>query len=224
MESPVEREVTILIADDHPIVRSGLRMVFDGKPKFKVIHEAENGDIALQLIRQSKPDVAILDVEMPVMDGFTVAKSVLEESIPVHLIFMTMHKDEQTFNKAMDSGINGYVLKENAVADIVSAVESVIEGKHYISPSLSDYLMQRSRPQAPVSSSVDDLTPAEKNILKLIAEQKTTKTIADELFISPKTVEKHRSNICTKLNLHGAYALLKFAMENKGRVSQANHP
>ena len=214
----MERDVRILIADDHPIVRSGLRLVFDRKPGFKVIHEADNGDVALQLIRQTMPEVAILDVEMPVMDGFAVAQAVQKESLPVSLIFMTMHKDEQTFNKAMDIGIGGFVLKENAVTDIVSAVESVIEGKHYISPSLSDHLMQRSRGHAPASSSIDALTPAERNILKLIGEQKTSKTIADQLFISPKTVEKHRSNICTKLNLHGAYALLKFAMENKGRV------
>jgi DNA-binding NarL/FixJ family response regulator len=214
----VDREIRILIADDHPIVRSGLRMVFDQRPGFKVVHEAENGDVALQLIRQIRPDVAILDVEMPVMDGFAVARSVQEESLPVNLIFMTMHKDEQTFNKAMDIGISGYVLKENAVADIVNAVESVMKGEHYISPSLSDYLLQRSRGQSPASSAVDTLTPAERNILKLIGEQKTSKTIADQLFISPKTVEKHRSNICAKLNLHGAYALLKFAMENKGHV------
>lgn len=211
--------ITILIADDHPIVRSGLRTVLDKHPELKVVHEAENGDSALQLIRQAKPDVAIVDVEMPVMDGFGVARATQDEDLAVHLIFMTMHKDEQTFNKAMDLGVRGFVLKENAVADIVSAIGLVMEGKHYISPSLSEYLMQRSRPQTHTpSSTIDDLTPAEKNILTLIAEQKTTKTIADELFISPKTVEKHRSNICTKLNLHGAYALLKFAMENKGRV------
>lgn len=211
--------ITILIADDHPIVRSGLRTVLEKHPELKVVHEAENGDSALQLIRQSKPAIAILDVEMPVMDGFGVARSVQDEDLAVHLIFMTMHKDEQTFNKAMDLGVRGFVLKENAVADIVNAIRLVMEGKHYISPSLSEYLMQRSRPQAiPPLSTIDDLTPSEKNILKLIAEQKTTKTIADELFISPKTVEKHRSNICTKLNLHGAYALLKFAMKNKGRV------
>jgi DNA-binding NarL/FixJ family response regulator len=184
----------------------------------KVVHEADNGDSALQLIRQSRPDIAIIDIEMPIMDGFAVARVAHDEDLPVNLIFMTMHKDEQTFNKAMDLGIKGFVLKENAVADIVSAVGLVMEGKYYISPSLSDYLMQRTRPHATATSAVDNLTPAEKTIIRLIAEQKTTKTIARELFVSPKTVEKHRSNICTKLHLHGAYALLKFAMENKGQA------
>jgi DNA-binding NarL/FixJ family response regulator len=218
MTSTMQNPITILIADDHPIVRSGLRSVLETSPGLTVVHEAENGDSALQLIRQSKPDVAILDVEMPVMDGFAVARAVRDEAIAVNVIIVTMHNDEQTFNKAMDIGIHGFVLKENAVADIVSAIHSVMEGKHYISPSLTEYLMQRARPSVTTTSAINDLTPAEKNILKLIAEQKTTKTIADELFFSPSTVEKHRSNICTKLDLHGAYALLKFAMENKGRV------
>jgi len=208
---------TILIADDHPVVRSGLRVVLEKDQAFTVLHEADNGDIALQLIRQSKPDVAILDVEMPVMDGFGVARAIQDEAIPVNVIIMTMHNDEQTFNKAMDIGINGFVLKENAVTDIVNAVHLVMDGKHYISPSLSEYLLQRARPQPQATNTIADLTPAEKNILRLIADQKTTRTIADELFISPKTVEKHRSNICTKLNLHGAYALLKFALDNKTR-------
>lgn len=211
------RPITVLIADDHPIVRSGLRTVLEKNPRLRVVHEAENGDSALQLICQSKPDVAILDIEMPVKDGFGVARAVQEENLPVHLIFMTMHNDEQTFNKAMDLGVRGFILKENAVADIIGAIEMVVDGKHYISPSLSEYLMQRVRPGTPTSSALDQLTPAERNIIKLIAEQKTTKAIADELFISPKTVEKHRSNICTKLNLRGAYALLKFALDNKTR-------
>lgn len=209
-------ECSIIIADDHPIVRSGLRMVFDRAPGMRVIHEAGNGDIAIQFIRQAQPDVVILDVEMPVMDGFAVARQVREESLAVHIIFMTMHKDEQTFNKAMEAGISGYVLKENAVADILQAVEAVMQGRHYISPSLSDYLMRRSGHQPPAPSSLDALTPTERRILRLIGGQKTSKSIAEELFISPKTVEKHRSNICAKLNLRGAYALLKFAMENKG--------
>jgi DNA-binding NarL/FixJ family response regulator len=156
-----QNPITLLIADDHPIVRSGLRSVLEKSPGLKVIHEAENGDSALQLIRQSKPDVAIIDVEMPVMDGFAVARAVQDGAIGVNVIIMTMHKDEQTFNKAMDIGINGFVLKENAVADIVSAIHAVMEGRHYVSPSLSEYLMQRVRPPAPVTSAIEALTPAE---------------------------------------------------------------
>jgi len=208
---------TILIADDHPVVRSGLRFVLEKDQAFTVLHEADNGDIALQLIRQSKPDVVILDVEMPVMDGFAVAKAVQAESLDTIIIIMTMHSDERTFNKAMEYDVRGFVLKENAVTDIVKAIRTVLEGRHFISPSLSEYLM-RGKQSTLSGVDLSVLTPTEQTILRLIADQKTTRTIADELFISPKTVEKHRSNICTKLNLHGAYALLKFAMENKGRV------
>ena len=207
---------TILIADDHPVVRSGLRFVLEKDQAFTVLHEADNGDIALQLIRQSKPDVVILDVEMPVMDGFAVAKAVQAESLDTIIIIMTMHSDERTFNKAMEYDVRGFVLKENAVTDIVKAIRTVLEGRHFISPSLSEYLM-RGKQSTLSGVDLSVLTPTEQTILRLIADQKTTRTIADELFISPKTVEKHRSNICTKLNLHGAYALLKFALDNKTR-------
>jgi len=209
-------QYTVLIADDHPIVRSGIRFVLD-KEGFRILHEADNGDIALQLIRQSTPDVVILDVEMPVMDGFAVARAVQEENLSSNLIFMTMHSDERTFNKAMEYDVRGFVLKENAVTDIVKAIRTVMEGKHYISPSLSDFLMQGKK-STPSGADLTVLTPTEQTILKKIAEQKTTKTIAEELFVSPKTVEKHRSNICTKLNLRGAYVLLKFALDNKDLI------
>lgn len=215
------RPVTVLIADDHPVVRKGIRYVIEERPGYNVVHEAGDGAAALEFIRKSLPDIAILDIEMPEMDGLAVAETVHKEELPVRLIIMTMHSDEMTFNKAMDLGINGFVLKENAVADIADAVQSVLDGKYYLSPTLSDYIVRRKTTPAHSTKSttgIDDLTPSERNILKLIAEQKTTKTIAEELFISPKTVDKHRSNICTKLDLHGAYALLKFAFENKNRI------
>lgn len=221
-----ENPVTILLADDHPVVRSGIRFTIEQKPGYKVVHEAGNGAEALQWIRQSMPDVAILDIEMPEMDGFAVAQTVYLENLPVRLIFMTMHNDEDTFNKAMDLGMNGFVLKENATADIMDAVQTVMQGKYYLSPSLSDYLIRRSSPQirdrkkqnSSPTHKLADLTTSELKILRLIADLKTTKSIAAELFISPKTVEKHRSNICTKLDIHGAYALLKFAFENKSQL------
>jgi DNA-binding NarL/FixJ family response regulator len=216
-----KQDVTILLADDHPVVRSGIRYTIDKRPGFQVVYEASDGRAALQFIRQKPPDVAILDIEMPELDGFGVAETVYHEKLPVRLIFMTMHSDEETFNKAMDLGINGFVLKENATADILDAVQTVMEEKYYLSPLLSDYLIRRSsmRPRSAVpTNTIADLTPSERTILRLIADQKTTKSIAAELFISPKTVEKHRSNICTKLDIHGAYALIKFAFEHKNRI------
>jgi DNA-binding NarL/FixJ family response regulator len=218
-----ENTVTILLADDHPVVRSGIRYTIEQKSGYRVVSEAGNGIEALQWIRQSMPDVAIIDIEMPEMDGFAVAETVYHEDLPVRLIIMTMHNDEDTFNKAMDLGINGFVLKENATGDIMDAIVAVMQGKYYLSPSLSDYLIRRSSPHnrdrktqtSTSNNTIASLTTSELKILRLIADQKTTKSIAAELFISPKTVEKHRSNICNKLDLHGAYALLKFAFENK---------
>jgi DNA-binding NarL/FixJ family response regulator len=211
----MDRSIAILIADDHPVVRSGLRTIIGCNPSLQVLYEAGDGDTALQLIRQKKPDLAILDVEMPLMDGFGVAKAIQEEAIPVDVIFMTLHKDEQTFNKAMDVGMKGYLLKENAVTEILDAIVAIAEGKYYLSPALSEHLMRRRT--APVRApGTGELTPAERRVLSLIAEQKTTKTIAGELFISPKTVERHRSNISAKLGLRGAFSLLRYAMENRG--------
>lgn len=212
---------TLLIADDHPVVRRGIRDIIQAESTFRVIKEAGEGQSALKYIRELQPDLALLDIEMPGKDGFTIAKTVRDENLPVRLLFMTMHKDENTFNKALDLGINGFVLKENAVTDIVKAIHTVLDGKYYFSPTLSDYMMRRSSGQQSASDSTDPiakLTPTERKILKLIASQKTTKTIAKELFNSPKTIEKHRSNICSKLDLHGAYALLKFAFDNNDHI------
>lgn len=214
----MNRRASILIADDHPVVRRGIRDIIQTSSDFQVVKEAENGRQAMKYIQEIKPDIALLDIEMPEMDGFAVAKSVRDENLPISLIFMTMHNDEETFNKALDLGINGFVLKENAVTDISEAVKTVLKGKYYFSPSLSDYLMRRTSGLTVPSkeqTSLEKLTPSEKKILKLIANQKTTKTIAEELYNSPKTIEKHRSNICSKLDLHGSYALLKFAFDNK---------
>jgi len=215
------RALTVVIADDHPVVRSGIRHTLENGLACKEIQEAGDGATALKLIRELKPDLALLDIEMPEIDGFAVVESIQNEQLPVHLIFMSMYNDEDTFNKAMDIGINGFVLKENAVIDIVDAVQSVMDGKYYLSPSLSDHLMRRTtghRRSSGIEQILEGLTPTERKILKLIARQKTTKTIAEELFNSPKTIEKHRSNICSKLDLHGAYALLKFAFNNKERI------
>jgi DNA-binding NarL/FixJ family response regulator len=214
--------VSIIIADDHSVVRSGIKNIFGSDPGFQIVHEAGDGASAIQLMRTSKPDVAIIDIEMPEMNGFEIAEAVKNEDLQVRLIFMSMYSDEYTFNRAMDLGIHGFVLKDNAVNSVKDAVRSVMDGKYYICPVFSDYVLKRN-PLRQYSSklpaqSIKSLTPSEKVILGMIAEKKTTNTIAEELFISPKTVDKHRSNICAKLELHGAYALLKFALDTKNQI------
>lgn len=209
----------ILIADDHSLIRQGLRQVLDTESSFKVI-EAENGEQALNQIREHRPDIAILDVEMPIMTGFEVAKQLHHESLSIDVIFLTMFKDESMFNNAMDIGVKGYVLKENTVSEIVSCVKSVLKGNRYLSPEISDLLLQRNEKPAYSATDKDGihlLTPSEKNIMKLLATMKTNQEIAEELNISPKTVKNHRNNICNKLDLSGAHALLKFAIEHDSK-------
>lgn len=206
----------IVIADDHALIRKGLRQVLESQPDFEIM-EAENGAEAIELIREELPDIAILDIEMPEMTGYEVAAKVENESIQVDLIFLTMFKDESIFNRAMDIGVKGYVLKENTVSEIINCIKTVSKGKYYLSPAISDFLIRRNNRLAnPAADSrgIDQLTPAETNILKLLAMMKTNQEIATELSISVKTVQNHRNNICNKLDLSGTHALLKFAVEN----------
>ena len=215
-------EIPIVIADDHPLLRLGLRQIIEQRRDLHVVGEAGNGERALELIEQTKPSVAILDIDMPKMDGLEVAKCISERKMPVEVIILTMYEGEKYFKRAMDVGALGYVLKNNAVAEIGDAIDSVLRGKHYISPSLSEILLKSNKGLQKTSEQrlgISDLTPTERKVLKLVADNKTTKEISDLLFISERTVESHRSNICAKLDLHGQNALLHFALEFKSRLS-----
>jgi DNA-binding NarL/FixJ family response regulator len=218
----MEAEIRIIIADDHPIFRRGLRQVIETDARLKVIGEADDGVMALEQIKEAQPDVVVLDVDMPNKDGFEVARAVRDERLPVEIIFLTMHKDERFFNAALDLGIKGYVLKDSAVTEIIGGIRAVVAGQNYISPPLSNYLINRSRRAVKLveqKPGLSELTPTERRILKLIAEYRTSREIAAELFISTRTVEHHRSNISTKLELQGSHALLKFALEHKSELS-----
>ena len=208
----------ILIADDHPLMRNGLKTVLESEPGFKAIAEAKDGEAAYALLKNNDFDIVTLDVEMPKLSGLEVARKISEEKLPVKIIFLTMYKDEDMFNEAMDLGANGYVLKENAVDDIVDCIKAVAAGSYYISPIISQYLIKREKKFRELSHftpSINNLTKTERMILKLISEEKTTKQISEELFISYKTVENHRANISKKLDLHGTHSLIKFAISNK---------
>lgn len=217
----MKAEIRVLIVDDHPIFRRGLRQVIEMDPHLKVIGEAEDGETALERLQESPVDVAILDVDMPNKDGFEVAQAISEQRLPVEVIFLTMHKDERFFNAALNLGVKGYVLKDSAVTEIISGIKAVAAGQDYISPALSTYLLKRSRRAATLieqKPSLENLTPTERRILKLIAAYKTSKEIADELRISTRTVEHHRANISEKLELKGSHALLKFAIEHESQL------
>ncbi len=218
----MENEIQIVIADDHPIFRSGLRGIIESEPNMKVVADAENGEKAIDQIYEYEPDIAILDLDMPGKDGFAVVNAIEEKRLAVDVILLTMHNSESIFNAALNLGIKGYVLKESAMPEIIDCIKAVINGKNYISPQLTNYLINRKNRSEDLiqdKPSINDLTPAENQILKLIAAEKTSRQIADELFISIRTVDRHRANICLKLNLHGTNALLKFAVANKSLIN-----
>ena len=215
------RPTKVLIVDDHPLFRSGLRQVIESDSRFDLAGEAGDGEAALKFILEKKPDIAVLDVNLPGLTGLEIARQLQAKKNPTRLIILTMHKEEDMINRALDSGVNGFVLKENAVEDILDAIETVAGGGHYLSPSVSGFLVKRrnrAETLAAQKPGLDDLTKAERRILKLVAEKKTSKEIAAELFISPRTVEAHRANISAKLELQGAHSLLQFALENRSSL------
>ncbi|MCS6806099.1 MAG: response regulator transcription factor [Acidobacteriota bacterium] len=214
-------EIRLLIADDHPIFRQGLRQVIERESNLKVVAEVGDGQAALEQIAALRPAIVILDIDMPQMDGFSVARALQKQHLAVQIIFLTVHSEEDFFNEALALGAKGYVLKDSAVTDIVSSIRAVMAGQHYTSPALTSYLVGRRRPSslpAKPRLSLDLLTPTERQILKLIAEYKTSKEIAELLYISPHTVRTHRKNICLKLELQGSHALMKFALEHESQL------
>ncbi len=211
----MSNHVTIVIADDHPLFRTGVKQALERDPSLHVVAEAGDGEEALQLIHKHQPDVVILDINMPKKSGLGVAKELSNQKTSTRMVLLTMYDDEDMLNEAMDLGVKAYLLKDSASMDIVNAVRAVMADRHYISPSLTDNLLRRVSKQ---DSILDVLSPKEKEILLLISESKSTKQIAAQLFLSPKTIENYRFRISEKLDLKGSYSLLKFAMENRSLI------
>jgi DNA-binding NarL/FixJ family response regulator len=217
MSTPDNR-IKVLIADDHPIFRQGLKKVLEEDGKYSIISETSNGTETLEKIRELKPDAALLDIDMPGLNGIEILKSIQIEKIPVKSIILTMYKDEEYFNQAMEYGVFGYLLKDSVVIELIECLDAVESGKHYISPKISDYLLQRSEKQKVLTNAIPQLqllTKTEREVLRHLSENKTSRKIAEEMFISERTVENHRANICSKLGLKGYNALLLFAVKYK---------
>jgi DNA-binding NarL/FixJ family response regulator len=216
--------LTVLIADDHPLFLAGVRKAIESIPAVQVVAEAINGRQALDEIQLQTPRIAILDIRMPELTGIQVLKELRKRNLDTQVIFLTMYDDQETFDEAMDMGAMGYVSKESAVDDMMSAIDAVRFGKYYISPLLMNLMVNRcANPQArseskDPTSCLTLLTAAERRVLKLISESMSSRQIAESLFISLRTVENHRAHICTKLEIHGSYSLLKFALENRTKL------
>ena len=212
----------IVIAEDHTILREGLRSLLSSNPNFEIVGEAEDGREAIRCVEKLKPNLILTDLSMPRMNGMEAIKEIKRESPETKVLVLTVHKAEEYILAAFRAGADGYLLKDSTHAELVMAVNKVLSGKHYISPEISEKVVEgylEGKKALKSKTSWETLTQREREILKLIAEGYKNKEIADELCISAKTVEKHRANLMEKLNLHNAQALTAFAIE-KGLVSK----
>jgi DNA-binding NarL/FixJ family response regulator len=213
----MKQEVTVLIVDDHPLLRHGLREVIGHNSRFKIVGEAADGEEAMRLFVTLKPDIAVIDIDMPRLNGLETIRALRQQAFAIKTIILTMYKEEDMFNAAMDLGAKAYVLKENAANDIMAALERVACGEAFVSPMMLEAGQRRSERVRELLLSkpqIESLTPAERRILKLVGEDYTSKEIAGLLDLSVRTVENHRQHICDKLKLHGTHSLLKFAFDN----------
>lgn len=212
----MNRTHSVILADDHPLLRKGLKDLIETVEQFRVIAETGNGEEALALINEHRPDLAVLDIDMPGMNGLEVAAQLERTGTDTRIIILTMHEKENMLRRALDVGVMGYLLKDSVITEIRQALLTVADGRHFVTPSLSRFLVRRSMGVADDPRiGLSQLTPTERRVLRLIADSRTTKEIAEELVISHRTVDSHRANICTKLDLHGPGSLLRFALEQK---------
>lgn len=213
--------IRVILADDHPIVLLGLVTLLRQDPSISVLVETRDGIAALNAIHTYRPHVAVLDIDMPGKSGLEVATEIQESGLPVQSLFITSHCDEAIFNQAMNLGVKGYVLKDSALEDLRGAVKAVAAGRRFISGAMSDFLYERSHRTRELSRQrpgLESLTPMERRVLRMVAMDQTSKAIADSLGISHRTVENHRANCASKLNLRGSHSLLKFAFDHKAQL------
>lgn len=208
-------KIRVLLADDHTILRAGLRMMLDAQPDIEVIGEASDGRQALAEAQRLQPDVVLMDITMPEMNGIEATRQIKRALDSTRVLILTMHENEEYLFQVLRAGASGYILKEAAGTELISAIRVVFSGRFYMSPSaqsmmVGDYL-QRVR-SGEERDSYSALTEREREILKLVAEGHTNNQIAELLFISPKTVDTHRTHIMDKLNLHSRAELVKYAM------------
>jgi len=215
------RTIRILLADDHQLIRTGLRLVIEQQKDLSVVGEAGDGREAVSLANSLRPDVVVMDISMPSLNGIEAAHQIKQSHPEIAVIVLSMHPDESYVLRALKAGVKGYLLKDSAESDLIAAVRAVARGKSFFSPGVSrvlldDYMRKLKRSGA--EDAYDLLTPREREILQLVAEGKSNKEVANLLNLSVYTVETHRSNIMQKLNLKGVPELMLYAVR-KGIIS-----
>lgn len=214
----MRRKFRVVIVDENPLCRRGLRELLLEDERFEIVAEADHGEGGLKAILELKPDVAILDSNLPGLGGLEVAALLKVKDGAIRPVILAQEKDEKHFNRAINLGIKGYVLRKNAGKEIVDCIAEVARDEAYISSMLTDFLLRRGRRTESLERrkpGLSRLTDAERRVLNRIAQGKTSKEIAAEWNISPRTVDSHRSHICEKLNLSGKNRLLQFALEHR---------
>jgi len=216
------QKVRIIIAEDHTILREGLRSLLSSNSGFEVVGEAEDGREAVKCVAKFKPDLILTDLSMPKMNGMEAIREIRRESPETKILVLTVHRAEEYILATFRAGADGYLLKDSTHSELVMAVRKVLSGKHYISPEISDKVIDgylEGKKTLKSRTALDTLTQREREILKLIAEGYKNKEIAEDLCISVKTVEKHRANLMEKLDLHSIQAITTFAID-KGIVER----
>lgn len=208
---------TVLVVDDHSILRAGVRALLSHTSDIEVIGEACNGQEAIEQARQLQPQLILLDLSLPIINGTEAIRTIKQRSPEIRIIALTVHKSEEHVRATLDAGADGYVLKDDPSDDLLAAIRNVLQGKVYLSPGVSEHVIHgylNHNDKARSARTWNDLTPREREVLKLIAEGNKNKEIAIRLALSVKTVEKHRYNLMKKLDLHGVSALTAYAIEN----------
>lgn len=212
------KKIRILIADDHGVVRKGLRLQLEQQPDFEVVGEASDGREAVAMAEQLAPDVVIMDIAMPNLNGIQATTQVVKKNPQIGVIILSMHSDETYLTRTLTAGAKGYLLKDNADVDLHRAVQVVAQGKPFFSPAIADTLLEdymRQLQQRGLQDSYDLLTEREKEILQLLAEGRSNKEVASTLDLSPNTVETHRTRIMQKLDLHSSADIVLYAVRKK---------
>jgi len=212
-------KIKVLVADDHTILRQGIKALLDNQESIEVIGEAKDGREALAIIEETLPDVILMDIAMPGLNGLEATRRIKKKFPRMKVLVLTMYTNEEYIFQILNAGANGYLVKETAFQDLISAIKAVYKNEAFMSPSISKKVINRyiKKAQDDEEKTCEILTTREREILQLIAEGNSSKKIAEVLFISPKTVETHRTHIMDKLNIHNRTGLIKYAIR-KGMV------